>query len=143
MHLKRAPGPDDTPVMPIHPRLRDYSDRKYIRKLSKVLGALEKDLAKLHCPQFTVELIEENDPRSAMDRFLSFKHELHLDKILHVTTRVMEREVSVFVPMHKHQLFPYSLEIGLNVEAPGVAVYEQGFVKKHWVVEPKNDRVLR
>ncbi|MCG8589830.1 MAG: hypothetical protein MJE66_11110 [Proteobacteria bacterium] len=130
-------------MMAIHPKLERFAGRKNIRKLSKALTALEKDLAKVQCRDFSVEVVEEADSRSFMDKFLQFQETAHFDRVMHVQAQISGRDVSVAVPMEKHWLWPYSIDIPLNVSAQGVAIYEQGFASKRWVTEPKDESLAR
>jgi hypothetical protein len=127
--------------MALHPKLQPYRDRKYIRKLGRVLSALEKDLASVQCTDFSVELLEEADSRSFMNKFLELRREHHCERVMYVRGRALEHSFDVLVPMHRHQLFPYTLKIDLNVSVRGVAAYEQGFAKKHWITEPKDEAI--
>ncbi len=129
--------------MKLHPKLKAFEGRKNISKMSKILTALEKDLASVQQTHLSVEIIEEQDERSTMDKFLEIRRCLHIDRIMEVRTRIMDRDVLIVVPMHQHQVFPYSIEINLNVDACGTAIYEQGFAKKRWVVDPKDEKLER
>ncbi len=50
--------------MKLHPKLKAFEGRKNISKMSKILTALEKDLASVQQTHLSVEIIEEQDERS-------------------------------------------------------------------------------
>lgn len=129
--------------MAIHPKLERFRDRKYIKKLSKVLTRLEKDLSSVQCVDPSVELVEEADSRSFGEKLLQLRHEYHCDRVMYVRGNAVGHDFGVLVPMHQHQLFPYTVEIDLNIAAQGFAAYEQGFAKKRWITEPKDDDLER
>jgi len=129
--------------MAIHPKLEPYQDVKYVKKFSKVLDALEKDLESVQCPSFSAEIVTEVDERTFGDKFLQFRSEAHFDRIMLVDANLQGRDVVVSMPMESVYFWPYSVDIPLNVEAQGAAVYEQGFAKKRWVTDPKNEELER
>ncbi len=121
-----------------HRLLVHFRDRS-VRRMSRLLHTLDQDLAPLDAKLLDVELIEQADPRDFMDKFLAFHHELHLERILQIRTRALDRDVRILLPMDANPLWPYSVEIDLAVPSLCTAVYEQGFVRKRWVTAPKND----
>jgi hypothetical protein len=127
----------------LHPKLEPFKDRRSIKRLSALLEALEKDLADLHCAEYAVDLIEQSDSPGYMERFLAVHRAAQLERVMRVRSRVLDRDVSVLVPMREAQIWPYSLEIELRAAAPGFAAYEQSLDRKQWLTEPKNDALAK
>ena len=127
----------------IHEKLTPFSSLKNVKKFSKVLVELEKDLAEVGCRDFEVELREKEQSGSAIKRFFTLEGSGEADQWLIVQAAVDGRKIAATIPMRRGVSLPYSVEIQLNAPVGWAATYQQAFAGKKWVLEPENKNIAK
>jgi len=129
--------------MGVHPKLRGFSRVKHIKAFSKYLKGIEKDLEKLGCIDFDVEIVPFGSSRSFLGKlFLGPDYEKP-EEVLAVLAEVHGCPVAILVPIaEKGVTMPYSICVELPVPMTGRAEYRRGTLGNKWHCELKNKRLI-
>lgn len=129
--------------MAVHPKLRGFSRVKHIKVFSKYLKGIEKDLEKLGCTDFDVEIIPFGSSRSFLGKLFLGPDYKKPENVLGVSAEVHGCPVAILVPIaEKGVTMPYSICVELPVPMTGRAEYRRGTFGNKWHCEPKNKRLI-
>jgi hypothetical protein len=129
--------------MGVHPKLRGFSRVKHIKVLSKYLKGIEKDLEKLGCTDFDVEIIPFGPSRSFLGKLFLGPNYKKPGTILGVSAEVHGCPVAILVPIAERGVtMPYAIRVELPVPMTGRAEYIRGTFGNKWHCEPKNRRLI-
>ncbi len=119
----------------IHEKLQPYCDQKNLKKLSKLLVHVEKELVQCGCTRVAVELTTTRPP-SFTTTFFGIQPIAVGDQLMAISAQRDEGQtVVVKLPLRKGRTLPYKINIALVAKADGAASRH-----KHlgWLFEPPN-----
>lgn len=129
--------------MGVHPKLTGFSKVKHIKAFSKYLKGIEKDLEKLGCIDFDVDIVSFGSSRSFLGKLFRGPDYEEPEEVLVVSAEVHGCPVEILVPIaEKGVTMPYSICIELPVPMTGRAEYRRGTLRNKWHCEPKNKRLI-
>jgi hypothetical protein len=127
--------------MGVHPKLMGFSKVKHIKAFSKYLKGIEKDLEKLGCIDFDVDIASFGSSRSFLGKLFRGPDYEEPEEVLVVSAKVHGCPVEILVPIaEKGVTMPFSIWIELPVPMTGRAEYRGGTLRNKWHCEPKDKR---
>lgn len=128
-------------LLGLHPKLAAYAAEKHLDEFEYILKKFEKQLRKVKCPDWEVELVRL-PKMSFWKRFLS-SDGLQVEQCMLIRGQVNGRSIQITQPMGSGKLMAFFLDIDLDAPITFSAVRENQLLGKRWDVEPSSEQVLQ
>lgn len=129
--------------MALHEKLTSYSQEDHIHRFNKVLRCIEKDLARIDCRDWTVEVLRLSKT-SFWERFFTLSDVgSNIEQVMLVRGRVNRIDFSVVVPMALGLLQPYTIDIVFNTPINCIAQCRRFIFWSKWYLTPEDPARLQ
>lgn len=125
--------------MPLHPRLAQFAKVKNIRRFSRLLSFVERDLACAGLREFDVDVWEADRPKSALKRLLTLEDGNEPHQALIVRGQYLGFPFTATVPLRNSRTMPYFVDFVLPVQVACVCRYVPSFRGGKWKLAEASD----